>query len=53
MAEQTKSMTLLGVVRKSKAERFGLPSEQRQKEKVIPIVYIGSLKYLYEGVYFF
>ena len=35
IAEQTKSMTLLGVIRKSKAEKFGLPAEQWQKEKAL------------------
>jgi len=35
LAEQTKSMTLLGVIRQSKATQFGLPSAQVQKEKIL------------------
>ena len=35
LAEQTKSMTLLGVIRQSKAEKFGLPAAQWHKEKAL------------------
>ena len=38
IAEQTKSMTLLGVVRQSKAVKFGLPEAQIAQEKTLAAI---------------